>query len=134
MDDGQPRTFKVKFEGEGVDDYGGPYRDVFTTICTEICLLKDGNNVNEGCLLHLLDPIPNWINKVGNERERFLFITHPTPKEKKMLYFFGQFLGIALRSNISLNIPFSSFIWKRLSSQRNVSSSFHLLLEDVMNK
>ena len=29
MDDGQERTFKVKFEGEGVDDYGGPYRDFF---------------------------------------------------------------------------------------------------------
>ena len=29
MDDGQERTFKVKFEGEGVDDYGGPYREFF---------------------------------------------------------------------------------------------------------
>ncbi|GBG28169.1 E3 ubiquitin-protein ligase HECTD3 [Hondaea fermentalgiana] len=30
MDEGQARTFKVKFEGEGVDDYGGPYREVFS--------------------------------------------------------------------------------------------------------
>ena len=29
MDDGQLRTFKIKFEGEGVDDYGGPYREIF---------------------------------------------------------------------------------------------------------
>jgi len=36
MDDGQERTFKVKFEGEGVDDYGGPYREVFAQIPTEL--------------------------------------------------------------------------------------------------
>jgi hypothetical protein len=32
MDDGQQRTFKVKFEGEGVDDYGGPYREIFAQV------------------------------------------------------------------------------------------------------
>ena len=32
MDDGQNRTFKVKFLGEGVDDYGGPYREVFSQL------------------------------------------------------------------------------------------------------
>ena len=36
MDDGQERTFKVKFEGEGVDDYGGPYREVFAQFCSEL--------------------------------------------------------------------------------------------------
>jgi hypothetical protein len=36
MDDGQSRTFKIKFEGEGVDDYGGPYREIFQQICEEL--------------------------------------------------------------------------------------------------
>lgn len=36
MDDGQARTFKIKFEGEGVDDYGGPYREIFQQICEEL--------------------------------------------------------------------------------------------------
>ena len=36
MDDGQSRTFKVRFEGEGVDDYGGPYREIFQQICDEL--------------------------------------------------------------------------------------------------
>jgi hypothetical protein len=36
MDDGQQRTFKVKFEGEGVDDYGGPYRECFSQLCAEL--------------------------------------------------------------------------------------------------
>lgn len=36
MDDGQSRTFKIKFEGEGVDDYGGPYREVLQQVCDEL--------------------------------------------------------------------------------------------------
>ena len=29
---GQKRAFKVKFQGEGVNDYGGPYRAVFEQV------------------------------------------------------------------------------------------------------
>ena len=36
MDDGQERAFKVKFEGEGVDDYGGPYREIFSQVAAEV--------------------------------------------------------------------------------------------------
>ncbi len=36
MDDGQSRTFKIKFDGEGVDDYGGPYREIFQQVCEEL--------------------------------------------------------------------------------------------------
>jgi hypothetical protein len=37
MDDGQQRCFKVRFEGEGADDYGGPYRECFAQIVQEVC-------------------------------------------------------------------------------------------------
>lgn len=36
MDDGQQRCFKVRFEGEGADDYGGPYRECFAQIVQEV--------------------------------------------------------------------------------------------------
>ena len=36
MDDGQSRAFKIRFDGEGVDDYGGPYREIFQQICDEL--------------------------------------------------------------------------------------------------
>ena len=36
MDDGQARAFKIRFDGEGVDDYGGPYREIFQQICDEL--------------------------------------------------------------------------------------------------
>ena len=46
MDEGQSRAFRVKFEGEGVDDYGGPYREVFTQWASELTattLTDDGS-------------------------------------------------------------------------------------------
>ena len=36
MDDGQCRAFKIRFDAEGVDDYGGPYREIFQQMCDEL--------------------------------------------------------------------------------------------------
>ncbi len=36
MDDGQARAFKIRFDGEGVDDYGGPYREIFQQVFDEL--------------------------------------------------------------------------------------------------
>ena len=36
MDDGQCRAFKIRFDGEGVDDYGGPYREIFQQVFDEL--------------------------------------------------------------------------------------------------
>ena len=49
LDVGQVRAFRVNFSGEGSDDYGGPYREVFSHVCEEL----------ESDLLPLLIPIPN---------------------------------------------------------------------------
>ena len=35
QDAGQQRAFFVKFQGEGADDHGGPYRAVFQTAAME---------------------------------------------------------------------------------------------------
>ncbi|RLN82186.1 hypothetical protein BBJ28_00012215 [Nothophytophthora sp. Chile5] len=92
MDDGQLRSFKVKFEGEGVDDYGGPYREFFSQFFAELQMLQvpqggevdsdDANRAASGkqesggsvsaCLLPFLMPSPNWRNGVGANREKFV--------------------------------------------------------------
>ncbi|KAE9052126.1 hypothetical protein PR001_g805 [Phytophthora rubi] len=99
MDDGQLRSFKVKFEGEGVDDYGGPYREFFSQFFAELQMLhvpeSDGNSTNNAdnsanggpsstslkvdpgvsvseCVLPFLLPSPNWRNGVGANREKFV--------------------------------------------------------------
>ncbi|GMF58364.1 unnamed protein product [Phytophthora fragariaefolia] len=99
MDDGQLRSFKVKFEGEGVDDYGGPYREFFSQFFAELQMLhvpeaegnssSNTNNAANGgpsstslkldpsvsvseCVLPFLLPSPNWRNGVGANREKFV--------------------------------------------------------------
>ena len=55
------RAFKVKFAGEGADDYGGPYREVFTSLCSEL--------QNES-VLPLLLQTPNGQHNLGSNRDR----------------------------------------------------------------
>uniref|UniRef100_A0A7S2RG93 HECT E3 ubiquitin ligase n=1 Tax=Mucochytrium quahogii TaxID=96639 RepID=A0A7S2RG93_9STRA len=104
MDEGQSRSFKVKFEGEGVDDYGGPYREVFTQWSAELSSttwsqdgaaedetpdFKTGDKKKEEgndegptvgqqmvCVLPLLHPCPNRQHGVGTNREKFILRPH----------------------------------------------------------
>jgi len=100
MDEGQSRTFKAKFEGEGGDDYGGLYRETFTFWSSELTATtmspdgaaEEGSTTNsdetEGgehkdeeqagdsghlqCVLPLLHPCPNRLHGVGSNREKFI--------------------------------------------------------------
>merc|ERR1719396_334584 len=47
---GQKRAFKVKLIGEGVNDYSGPYREVFTDAMQEVTDLDNGGNSSLGVL------------------------------------------------------------------------------------
>ncbi|OQR90075.1 HECT E3 ubiquitin ligase [Achlya hypogyna] len=143
MDDGQLRTFKVKFEGEGADDYGGPYREFFSQFMAELQSIKpDSAEATDGleCILPFLMPCPNWRNGVGSNRERFVLnpsllradskwnkgsSTNPVDNSAlfaEMYHFLGQILGIILRTKVLVRIDLASSIWKRL-----VGSSVDLL-------
>jgi HECT-domain (ubiquitin-transferase)/SPRY domain len=66
---GQKRAFKVKLIGEGVNDYSGPYREVFTDAISEI---MEFDSHGRG-YLGVLDPTPNHMNDIGEGRELFMF-------------------------------------------------------------
>lgn len=66
---GQKRAFKVKLVGEGVNDYSGPYREVFTDAMTEIISQSD----NGQSALGILEPTPNNSAEIGEERSLFMF-------------------------------------------------------------
>jgi hypothetical protein len=145
MDDGQERTFKVKFEGEGVDDYGGPYREFFSQICEELQALNpDIEDDEPECVLPLLIPTPNQKRRTGESQNHFII----NPKTSRltggssqlyleMYHFVGQFLGIALRSNVHLDLLLPSIVWKALVGESLEwedlelfdSSSCHVLRE-----
>jgi hypothetical protein len=66
---GQKRAFRVKLVGEGVNDYSGPYREVFADAFAEILKTDDQGSG----LLGVLDSTPNRAADVGEERDLFMF-------------------------------------------------------------
>ena len=66
---GQKRAFKVKLVGEGVNDYSGPYREVFTDAIHEV--LETGES-GFG-VLDVLDPTPNKTCQLGDNRDLHMF-------------------------------------------------------------
>ena len=68
---GQKRAFKVKLIGEGVNDYSGPYREVFTDAMQEVCEVDE----NGRGALGVLDATPNNAAQIGDNRELFMFST-----------------------------------------------------------
>lgn len=160
MDDGQARTFKIRFDGEGVDDYGGPYREIFQQICDELqkpdpSELRTAGNSNgrpdsstnsaslatsqanpsndslsrdDGaqsaripvrCFLPLLHPTPNW--RASECSERYCYVFHPASccdLRKDLFRFMGELVGIALRSRVTLDLSFPSFIWKSIVKEQ----------------
>lgn len=66
---GQKRAFKVKLVGEGVNDYSGPYREVFTDAIQEVTDLNPSGNSSLG----VLQPSANNQADVGDGRDLFVF-------------------------------------------------------------
>ena len=94
MDDGQQRSFKVKFEGEGVDDYGGPFREIFSQCAAELMRLskKTEQDVSAEvvkdpetrCSLSLLMPSANRVDGGGDDS--YCFVLNPTlARQKRVL-------------------------------------------------
>ena len=126
MDDGQSRAFKVKFDGEGVDDYGGPYREIFQQICDELQSadpsMKGGDADRPSSRPTDLDPSVSSEGVANNtapvkceEKYKYTFDSNSSsPVLTDMFRFIGQFIGIAIRSKVTVDFSFPSFIWKCL--------------------
>jgi hypothetical protein len=117
---GQKRGFKVKFIGEGVDDYGGPYRAVFEAIVDELmgdCVIA-GHGASERCLLPLLIPSPNRCQSVGFNQDTFTLAPPPlSPTAIELLHFLGKLMGTAVRHNLPLALDIPMLLWRSVVSQ-----------------
>lgn len=144
MDDGQVRSFRVRYAGEASDDYSGLYREMFSHVCGELqstAMFKPGGGfysasasstagpgARTSCVIPLLAPAPG--RTVGDlfvlnpslipgatGTRRSLFDTHLHPILDSSFRFVGQLLGIALRSRISLPLALAPSIWKGLAGE-----------------
>ena len=104
LDDGQERTFKVKFFGEGVQDNGGPYRETFHELIDEV--------FNEQQLLPLFIKSPNFEHSDGRIQDKF--VPNPSCSAYPLFQFFGRIIGICVRNHILINFNLSSIVWKQL--------------------
>lgn len=117
MDDAQERAFKVKFEGEGVDDYGGPFREIFVQTPLEM----------QSPDLPLLLPA---------EDDKFV----PVPQQPacklhlEMFSFVGKLIGIALRCKVTMQLDFPSRMWKFLVDEPLKQDDVAEVAEDIFTK
>ncbi|TYZ67026.1 hypothetical protein PybrP1_011696 [[Pythium] brassicae (nom. inval.)] len=119
---GQRRAFKVKFLGEGVNDYGGPYRAVFEQIVDELQMDNVELSKGEQGLLPLLVPCPNRRSGTGSNQDKFLLnpscgtsATSNGPMALDLHRFLGKVIGTAVRHGLQMGLDLPSLVWRPLS-------------------
>jgi hypothetical protein len=111
---------QVKFLGEGVNDYGGPYRAVFEQIVDELQddRLPLSQRPGEKCLLPLLVPCPNRMGAVGPNQDKFVLNPGPSsPLALELMQFLGKIVGMALRHGLPMGLDLPATVWRPLVGQ-----------------
>ncbi|GLE04956.1 hypothetical protein PINS_up013937 [Pythium insidiosum] len=119
---GQRRAFKVKFLGEGVNDYGGPYRAVFEQIVDELQMDNVELSKGEQGLLPLLVPCPNRRSGTGSNQDKFLLnpscgatMTSSGPMALDLHRFLGKIVGTAVRHGLQMGLDLPGLVWRPLA-------------------
>jgi hypothetical protein len=110
-DDGQQRSFFVKFKDEGVSDNGGPYRAALNQ-----AIIKEPREH-----LDLMVGTPNAESGEGADRDKLLFnagLTHASGEAEAGVEdewrFWGQLVGMATRQGMLMDLSLPSLLWKPL--------------------
>jgi len=109
---GDPHVgFKVDFKGELVVGIGGPYRQFFSDISSE---LQDLDKKHKK-LLKLLHPTSNNISGKGEFKDKFC-ITPCYNSNTALLYykFLGLLMGFCIRTGVHLTLDLCSLTWKKI--------------------
>uniref|UniRef100_M4BN19 HECT-type E3 ubiquitin transferase n=1 Tax=Hyaloperonospora arabidopsidis (strain Emoy2) TaxID=559515 RepID=M4BN19_HYAAE len=119
---GQRRAFKVKFLGEGVNDYGGPYRAVFEQIVDELQMDNVELSKGEQGLLPLLIPCPNRRSATGSNQDKFLLnpscgtaLLTNGPMALDLHRFLGKLIGTAVRHGLQMGLDLPALVWRPLA-------------------
>ena len=106
------QAWKANLSNFGAMDAGGPFRDSVSELCFEL----------QSPASPLFVPCPNArtpdSEKAGN-RHKFVLRSNnsaaPAPNARAQYYFFGQLMGMAVRSGVLLPIDLPSLFWKKLA-------------------
>ncbi|GMF47997.1 unnamed protein product [Phytophthora fragariaefolia] len=119
---GQRRAFKVKFLGEGVNDYGGPYRAVFEQIVDELQMDNVELAKGEQGLLPLLIPCPNRRSGTGSNQDKFLLnpscgttLLANGPMALDLHRFLGKLIGTAVRHGLQMGLDLPALVWRPMA-------------------
>ena len=102
---GDPHVgFKVEFKNELVQGLGGPYRQFFSDISTELT-----------SFLPLLIPTSNNTADKGEFKDRFtLSSSYNSSTALNHFEFLGVLMGICIRTGVHLTLDLASIIWKKI--------------------
>jgi len=115
---GQKRAFKVKLIGEGVNDYSGPYRETFTDALGEILDINENGTGSLG----VLDPTPNNLSGIGENRDLYMFSLNGTDISS-----FPKAPSTLAETEKHVRSSFSSLIAPRDESSREVEEALVFL-------
>jgi len=101
--------WECKFAQEGIIDQGGGFRDSLADIAEELCPTDPDREV----ALPLIIGSPNQTQDSSNVY-RDTYVPNPSCQQKSKYFFLGQLMGAMFRSQESLVLALSPFIWKKL--------------------
>lgn len=116
-DAGQQRSFFVKLEGEGVNDYGGPYRAV----------VQAASSDEPAGPLRLFVPCPNAENHQGSNQDKVVFNTQLgggsggsgdaelESERLRQLRFVGLLTGMGIRHGIKMAVSLPQLFWRAIA-------------------
>ena len=106
------RYFRVRLKNEEAYDAGGPFREIWSEIATDLM----------SSTLPLLVKTPNNSDNVGTNRHQFILNPEALKGPENnlvmnMYMFLGKLMGMAIRSELYLEISLASLIWKVLCDE-----------------
>jgi hypothetical protein len=105
-------TFKAKFRGishRGAEGLPGPFRQALTEISSDIRMMAE-QRYKKSVFIYT----PNYYNQTGLDRNMLIVNSDVSSVPTSECYFFGQLMGIAIRSQCVLDLDLSPVFWKTL--------------------
>jgi len=118
---GQKRAFKVKLVGEGVNDYSGPYREVFTDAIQEVTNVDSSGNSSLG----VLNPSSN--NQAGVGEGRDLFVFAEAPNDSSVFSEHEKNKELLCEEEMDLLNSFASLTYQKSENSREIEEALSYL-------